>query len=176
VALLVGAVRDDQLGAATPCSEYHLGAVIGHVDEVSQGFAQLARKQVDPDAPPAPTRFDGGWRRRVAAHARQLAAAWDDPAAWEGSTDVGVALPNQTWGKVALTELVVHGWDIARAAGLPLELPDVTLRACLAHVTVFVPAAPVPQLWGPRQPVADDAPLIDRIVAVTGRAPSRPGR
>ncbi|MEV0842043.1 TIGR03086 family metal-binding protein [Actinocatenispora sera] len=171
VALLVGAVRDEQLGTATPCSEYDLGAVIGHVDEVSQGFARLARKRVDADDPAAPTRFDDGWRQRVAAHVRDLGAAWDEPGAWQGSTDVGTELPNETWGRIALTELVVHGWDIARAAGLPWELPEATLRACLAHVEVFVPAAPVPQLWGPRQPVADDAPLIDRIVAITGRAP-----
>jgi uncharacterized protein (TIGR03086 family) len=107
----------------------------------------------------------------VAVHVRDLGAAWDEPGAWQGSTDVGTDLPNETWGRIALTELVVHGWDIARAAGLPWQLPDATLRACLDHVAVFVPAAPVPQLWGPRQPVADDAPLIDRIVAITGRDP-----
>jgi len=166
---LVRAVADEDLGRRTPCAEYDLGQVISHVDEVSQGFADLARKQVTPGAAPSPTRFEGSWRDRVGRHVMQLGAAWDDPAAWRGSTDVGVELPNETWGKVALTELVVHGWDIARAAGLPIAFPAETLRACLDHVAVFVPAAPVPQLWGPRQPVGDDAPLLDRIVAITGR-------
>ena len=73
------------------------------------------------------------------------------------------------WGKVALTEMVVHGWDIAEATGLPFSLPEETLRACLDHVTQFIPNAPIPQLWGPEHEVSDDARFIDRIVAITGR-------
>ncbi len=68
--------------------------------------------------------------------------------------------------------MVVHGWDLARATGRPFGLDDEqALRACLEHVAEFVPNAPVPQLWGPPAVVADDAPLIDRIVAITGRTP-----
>ncbi len=74
-------------------------------------------------------------------------------------------------GAAALTELVVHGWDIATATGQPFDLPEHTLQACLEHVTAFVPNAPVPGLWGPSVDVAADAVLLDRILAITGRAP-----
>ena len=76
-----------------------------------------------------------------------------------------------TWAKIALTELMVHGWDLARATGQPFDLPEPTLRACLEHVAVFVPAAPLPELWDPPVAVAADAGLLDRIVAITGRTP-----
>jgi uncharacterized protein (TIGR03086 family) len=103
---------------------------------------------------------------------RSLGEAWDDPAAWQGSSDAGgLVLSNELWGKIALTEMVVHGWDIARATGRPFDLPEQTLRACLDHVAVFVPNAPLPELWGTTVVVGEDAPLLDRIVAITGRTP-----
>ena len=52
------------------------------------------------------------------------------------------------WGKITLTELVVHGWDIATATGQPFDLPERTLQACFQHVATFVPNAPVLGLWG----------------------------
>ncbi|WP_280274420.1 TIGR03086 family metal-binding protein [Nocardia wallacei] len=110
--------------------------------------------------------------RAVAAQVRALGMAWDNPAAWVGTTVAGgLELPNELWGKIAFTEMVVHGWDLAAALGRPFRLPEPTLRACLDHVTAFVPAAPVPALWGVAVDLPTDAPLIDRIVAVTGRNP-----
>jgi hypothetical protein len=38
-------------------------------------------------------------------------------------------------------------------------------------VADFVPKAPFPDLWGPPVDVAPDAPMIERIVAITGRTP-----
>lgn len=108
----------------------------------------------------------------VAVRVRILGTAWADPAAWRGSTDGGgLELSNEQWGKIALTEMVVHGWDLATATGQPFDLPADTLRACFEHVSVFVPSAPVPSLWGPPCTVGDGAPLLDRVLAVTGRTP-----
>jgi uncharacterized protein (TIGR03086 family) len=78
---------------------------------------------------------------------------------------------NETWGKITLTELVVHGWDIAKATGQPFDLPEPTLRACLDRVAIFVPNATIPTLWGPPVDVATAVPLLVRIVAITGRIP-----
>ena len=33
-----------------------------------------------------------------------LAAAWQEPSAWQGTTDLGVTLTNEVWGRIALTE------------------------------------------------------------------------
>ena len=48
----------------------------------------------------------------------QLAEAWADPAAWEGLTEAGgLTMPAEVAGTVALDEVVLHGWDLARATG-----------------------------------------------------------
>ncbi|HEY3504085.1 MAG TPA: TIGR03086 family metal-binding protein [Actinocatenispora sp.] len=168
---LVAGVDDARLDAATPCTEYAVRDLVRHVDQVAQGFAVLARGGTGGEYD---TRLVGDWPARVAAHVRAVGAAWDEPAAWRGESAVGggLALANELWGRIAFTEIVVHGWDLAAATGQPFALPAESLRACLDHVTDFVPRAPVPQLWGPPVAVPDGAPLIDRIVAVTGRRPA----
>jgi uncharacterized protein (TIGR03086 family) len=175
---LLAGVADDHLARPTPCTDYTVGELINHVDDVSRVFAPLAPNgtgaRPDADAGNLAGGSGPGWREVVAGHVRELGAAWDDPVVWRGSTELsGLELPNERWGKIALTELVVHGWDLANATGQPCDLPERTLRACLDHVTRFVPNAPFPGLWGPPVDVAEDAALLDRIVAITGRAPWR---
>ncbi|WP_433577574.1 TIGR03086 family metal-binding protein [Nocardia brasiliensis] len=176
---LLNATTDEQLDRPTPCSEYTVAQLIEHIREVAVGFAAMARKDSDrPDDPDSiPSVFDAARRRETAELVDALTLAWDAPEAWDGTTALSpdVVLPNEVWGRIVLTELVVHGWDLARATGRPLDLPTATLRACLDHVVDFVPKAPVPQLWGPAVDASDDAALIDRIVAVTGRDPRWPG-
>lgn len=163
-------VGDDQLTWSSPCTEYTVGDLVDHVDQVSLGAAALARHAAELPGPGA-VHLEPGWRDRVAPHVREVGEAWDDPAAWEGSGNVpGSDLSNEMWGKITLTELVVHGWDIAKATGQLFNLPEHTLQACLDHVAKFVPNAPVPALWGPPVDVAPDAPLLIRILAITGRA------
>ncbi len=171
---VLAGVADDQLTSPTPCTEYTVGDLIDHVDGVSQGFAAVARKDSgeSTDTDSAAANFGDGWRDSLAKHVRALGEAWDDPAAWQGTTRAtDLDLSNELWGKIALTEVVVHGWDIAQATDQPFDLPEETLRACLDHVAEFVPNAPVEDLWGPAVEIPTDAPLLDRVVAITGRAP-----
>ncbi|NDZ82525.1 TIGR03086 family protein [Streptomyces sp. SID10853] len=175
---VLAGVTDDRLTHATPCADYTVGDLINHIDEVACGFAALARKEhadADNGADAGPAPLGRGWCEPVTAHVLALGASWADPAAWQGSTEAaGVELPNERWGRVALTEMVVHGWDLAVATGRPFGLPAATLQACLDHVADFVPRAPVPALWGPAADIPDDAPLLDRIIAITGRSPQTP--
>ncbi|HEX2212841.1 MAG TPA: TIGR03086 family metal-binding protein, partial [Mycobacterium sp.] len=95
-----------------------------------------------------------------------------DRAAWEGMTRAGgVDFPGEVAGIVALTEVVVHGWDVARASGQPYDVDASTAATVLPHVTQIAAEEPVEGLFDAAVPVADDAPVLDRIVALTGRDP-----
>jgi uncharacterized protein (TIGR03086 family) len=173
---VLAGIADDQLTNPTPCTEYTVGDLVDHVDQVAVGGIALARRTAElPDigARPDAANLDTRWRHSITQHVRELGEAWDDPAAWQGKGNVpGLEqLSSETWGKVSFTELVVHGWDIAQATGQPFDLPEDLLRSCLDHVVEFVPNAPLPNLWGPPVDVAPDAALLDRIVAITGRTP-----
>ncbi len=170
IAVLAG-VADDRLNSPSPCTEYTVGDLIDHVDLVAQGTTTLALgSSAFPDR--GYSHLEPDWRDTVTQHVRALGKAWDDPAVWEGTGNVpGSDLSNSTWAKIALTELVVHGWDIATATGQAFDLQEHTLHACLEHVAVFVPNAPLPDVWGHPVDVPPDAALLDRILAITGRDP-----
>jgi uncharacterized protein (TIGR03086 family) len=163
-------IASEQLVGPTPCTEYSIGELIDHVDLVAQGATALALGSAPPNT--AYSHLEPDWRDTFIQHVQALGKAWDDPAAWDGIGNVpGSELSNTTWGKITLTELVVHGWDIATATSQSFDLPGHTLQACFDHVTAFVPNAPLPDLWGPPVEVPADASLLDRIVAITGRVP-----
>jgi uncharacterized protein (TIGR03086 family) len=70
-----------------------------------------------------------------------------------------------------ITEILVHGWDLARATGQPARLPDDLAEEALAFAC-SQRAPDVPRTghpFGPAQPVADDSPAIDRLAAYLGR-------
>jgi uncharacterized protein (TIGR03086 family) len=163
---VVAGIEQDDLDSPTPCEKYSVRELLVHVDEGARGFAG------DHTSPPLDL-SGATWRETLADRLDRLGDAWVAPEAWEGSSDLaGLDLSNAEWGRIALTEVVVHGWDLAAATGQEIDLPEETVRACFEHVSGFLKEPPVPELWGPAVAVPDDAPLLDRVVGVTGRSPA----
>jgi uncharacterized protein (TIGR03086 family) len=83
-----------------------------------------------------------------------------------------VPLPGAAAGAVAADELVIHGWDLARATGQEYEPDLAALQAAYGFLTA---AADDPNrgggLFGPIVPVPADAPLLDRAIGLSGRDP-----
>lgn len=65
----------------------------------------------------------------------------------------------------------MHGWDLARATGQPYAVEDAVLEAVLPHVTEIAEQGPVEGLFAAPVPVGENAPLPDRVIALTGRDP-----
>jgi uncharacterized protein (TIGR03086 family) len=68
--------------------------------------------------------------------------------------------------------VVIHGWDLAAATGQDYDVDPTTLDAVLPHVTAIAAEGPVEGLFGPAVSVADDAPTLDRVIALSGRDPA----
>jgi uncharacterized protein (TIGR03086 family) len=174
-ALLQG-VRDDQRDGPTPCPDYAVGDLLDHIAGLPAAFTAAARKENDPESVPPPpgnaASLDPDWRTSVPPTLATLAEAWADPAAWEGMTRVGgVDLPGEACGVVAVEELVVHGWDLARATGQSFEATDEELSAVLGFLGSLPPEARDGAGFGSAVVVGDEAPLLDRVVATSGRDP-----
>jgi uncharacterized protein (TIGR03086 family) len=169
---LVRRVPDEALARPTPCPEMSLRELLDHVSGFALTFTAAARRTERP-VPSEGGRPGDDWPARLPAELAELAEAWRDPQAWEGSTEAaGVPLPGATAGLFALDELVVHGWDLAVAAGLPYDPDPVTLQALHDFVADLVARGRVrPGLWEPPVPVSADASLLERTLALTGRDP-----
>jgi uncharacterized protein (TIGR03086 family) len=180
VAAVVAAVGDGQLETPTPCPAYRLGDLLDHVSSLSRAFTDAANKTTAADAgfPPKPdaARLGADWRTRIPEELAILAEAWKDPSAWSGMTRAGgIDLPGEIGGLVALDELVVHGWDVARASGQPYECDAASLEASLEFVSQFSgPRSEADRggLFGPVVEVPEDASELDRLIGLTGRDPN----
>ncbi len=175
---LVRAVPDDALDRPTPCPAYRLGDLLEHVGGLAFAFRAAAIKDLTGVTGQGPSgdasRLPDDWRRRIPEDLVAMAEAWRDPEAWTGMTSAGgIDLPGEVAGLVALDELVIHGWDVARATGQAYDVGPDELEAVGAFVGPMADAPPEQRagLFGPVVPVPDDAPELDRIVGLTGRDP-----
>jgi uncharacterized protein (TIGR03086 family) len=177
VARLASGVTEAQLDGSTPCPGFAVHNMLGHLAGLAVAFRDAGRKDlgVTTDTSPNDVVPDIGprWREELPKALDELAEAWRDPAAWTGETRAGgVSLPGAVAGAVAADELVVHGWDLARATGQEYE-PDA--GALRASYEFLVAAAEDPSrgggIFGPVVPVPDDAPLLDRAIGFSGRDP-----
>ena len=175
---VAAAVTDDQLDAPTPMGE-PVRVVIHHVLGLSTAFRDAARKETGPTTSTAPTPQRGplpdGWRNEIDQRLAELAGAWQAEGAWSGMTMAGgVELPGEVGGLIALNEVLLHGWDVARATGQPYRPTE---SECQAVLPIVTPESSDPEgagrdgLFGPVVAVAEDAAPFDCVLGLAGRDP-----
>jgi len=177
---LVAGTPDDLLGGPTPCPDYAVGDLLEHVGGLAQAFAAGARKEGGALTSQAPegnaARLPADWRTRIPADLNSLASAWRDPDAWTGMTKVGgVEMPGEVTALVALDEVVIHSWDLARSTGQPFAVEPGLLEALAGFLEeAFASDEPAARegIFGPPVEVPADAPSLDRVIGITGRDPS----
>ncbi|KOU47535.1 TIGR03086 family metal-binding protein [Streptomyces sp. WM6378] len=175
---LLEGVRDEQLEVPTPCPEYVLRDLLSHIAGLSVAFRDAAHKEFGPSTSTAPgsvrpPELAGDWRKSMPENLAAMADAWRDPAAWEGETQAGgLTFPAAIAGRVALDELVVHGWDVARATGQTYRPAPVDLEVSYG---LLAPSKDDPAArgtaFGPVVDVPDEAPMLDRLIGMSGRDP-----
>lgn len=131
---------------------------------------------MEPPPPGNAARLEAGWRERILADLAALGRAWSEPGAWTGMTRIaGQDMPAEVVGAVVADELLVHGWDLARATGQPYDAEPDLLDAVRTFLGRFAsPDAPAgPEVaFGPSREVPGDAPALDRVLALAGRDPA----
>ncbi|WP_460498701.1 TIGR03086 family metal-binding protein [Glycomyces tarimensis] len=178
VAALLDGVDGERLAGPTPCEDYTQAALLNHLLGLSWVFTSAARKERGPhtDKPPSvpPATVEPAWRRLLPERLDALAEAWSDPAAWQGETTAGgVTLPAEAMGLVALNEVAVHGWDLARATGQDYELDPTIVEILLAFDGQDADDQSAREgIYAPVVKLPDGAPPQDRLIAITGRDPA----
>jgi uncharacterized protein (TIGR03086 family) len=177
VAGLLDGVTDDRLSAPTPCGDMPVAALLDHLIGLSVAFTEAARKTASGSSAPQSIaeHLDPGWRTVLPQRLQELVESWRDPSAWEGMTEAGgVTMPAEVMGVVAVDELVLHGWDLARATGQSFSCDP----ASTAAVLEFTAETAKPEndqlregLFGPAVDVGEDASDLDRALGYAGRDP-----
>lgn len=163
-------VRDDQLTLPTPCAEYDVHGLLDHLFQVITNFQVLAAKG-ESDFGATAERLGDDRRERFAAEIAGLIRAWGAPGAEDGLSGA-MNMPARTVGAMALGDLTVHSWDLARATGQPYEPAAGVVAMLNEEFTALAPTARKMDVFGAPFPVGEDATPFESLLAETGRDPA----
>lgn len=171
---VVAAVRPEDLDRPTPCTEFTVQDLLGHLLGACRRVVAVGRGEdplsVNTEAPFAPV---ADWNAAFGTVAHEIQAAWTDDATLERT----VAMPWATMSTremlgIYASEITVHTWDVAHATGQSPDWDPDVIDAAFAAMQVALPAegreiAPFDDVV----PTPAAAPAIDRLVAWNGRRP-----
>jgi uncharacterized protein (TIGR03086 family) len=170
---IVAGVRPDQLSGPTPCRDWDVRLLLNHIIGGNHMFATVARGgRVEATGDMEDyTRPDPGSRYLESAEA--VLAAWAEPGAMERRVHMPFGdIPGSAAVSIHFLDLVVHGWDLARATGQDATIaPDLAAEALDISSDLLSPELREAGVFGPEVPAAADDPLHDRLVAFMGRRP-----
>jgi uncharacterized protein (TIGR03086 family) len=167
---VISAVADGQWDSPTPCPGWSVRDLVSHVVTGNRGFTAAVGGQpaaVSEDD----SRADGGLPGAYSDSAEAMLDAFGQPGVLEKIVTVPFgSVPGIAALHLRITELLVHGWDLARATGQAVAFPEDLAEQTLAFSVSKLPDVPPDRRpFGPPQPVPDDAPAIDRLAARLGR-------
>lgn len=162
----VDAVPADRWDAPSPCDGWTTRDVLAHIVETQSRMVGVVGLSI-PDGPSVSDDPAAAWR-----HTRDaVQAILDDPAKATleydghfGRTDLAA-----TMRTFYCFDLVVHGWDVARAGGLDETIPEVDLDLLDAVIAQLGDSLRMDGVCGPALGVPDDADRQTRTLAMLGR-------
>jgi len=175
----VHAIADDQWQLGTPDAQWTVADLVWHLtDEHRWAGPLLAGLDMDEAravvAGLGPADGDGVTRVREWDLAAAMSAeAFRADGALSGSVAItrGPA-PVAEYLEEMVLDLIVHAWDLGTAIGYPGPLPAYAVEAIYPLARAVVDRTPSGMFDAPVE-VSTDAPVIDKLVALTGRHPSR---
>lgn len=171
---LVANINAEDLSASTPCTEWSVRDVLNHLAGGATMFAMSAESGSVPDEMLG--QLMGGdnlgddYAAAWGTASKRALAAFDQPGVMEkmvklpfGEMPAGVAL------SIAVFDVCTHATDLAVATGQKID-DDELLEAALAMGKQMIgPDLRQPGVFDAEQPIAEDAPAIDRLQAFAGR-------
>lgn len=186
----INAVKPDQLNNSTPCGNYNVRELLGHLLSGLDRAGAVGRNENPFGGPETIEAANGDWIAAWEEMATQTIAAWVDPATLTRPTALPWAAESGAlalWSYVA--EITVHTWDLAQATNQNPAWDNDVVSESLAVMERILPAAGRTEMFasiratmpedmrdGPAPyasavPVDTNATLINRLVAHVGRDP-----
>jgi uncharacterized protein (TIGR03086 family) len=161
-------VPDGAWDNPSPCTGWVARDVVGHLVGWIPGFMERYGVEFGTvpsvDADPA-----GAW----AAARDAVQRALDDPAVASrtSETPMGQTSMEQSVGMFVIGDVLIHTWDLARAAGLDEKLDPDEVGRLSGMMQMSDEAMRSSGEFGPRVPVPDSADAQTKLIAFSGREP-----
>jgi len=168
------AANTKTLKQTTPCTDWDLRTLLNHTILWTSYSAErraygesVAEELMSKDFTAEP-----GYAQAYQAQIARAVRAWSDPEAWQRELGVmGSTTPAADVAAMLIAEMVLHGWDVARATGQDYHCDDEVAQAVLKTVEAQGDMFRQYQGFAAVVPVPDDATAFDRALALSGRDP-----
>lgn len=171
---LVAATRDDQLDLPTPDDDWDVRALLNHVVAGNWWAAELtAGKTIEEVG----DRLDGDlvgsdWLAAYDASAEAAAVAFEAPGALQAPCAVSYGpVPGEVYAGHRYLDVLLHGWDLAKATGQSSELDPELVSGALAVLEPQYDALRGSGAFKTDVPVPDGGDPQTRLLAMVGRRP-----
>jgi uncharacterized protein (TIGR03086 family) len=169
---IVAGLTPSQATAPTPCAQFDVHALFGHVVDTLDMFTIALGGTPDGTGDDAFTDPATTYKRAVAANL----AAWRNRGDVDGTLTMPFGeIPASVGAHLSTIDVLVHGWDLARATGQPTALPEDLATSALSFTRQMLRPemrSDAPDAtFGLEVAVPDDAPVTDQLVAFLGRRP-----
>lgn len=155
---VLAAIPDHRWSSPSPCTRWSVREVAAHLVEALDYFVTTVSGVPGSSSENLLDAYDEVTARSLAAFADPDALAADHPFADGRET-------GRTIATISMSETVVHGWDLATAAGIPYE-PN---PAAVATLSSFAAGPKVEGLYAAPVPVPADSPPFVTLLANLGR-------
>lgn len=158
--------------APSPVPEWRARDVVGHLVEWLPGFLRSAEARLPDVALDDPV---AAWERRAA----DVQALLDDPAAADRTFNdphIGELPLSHAVDRFYTSDVLMHAWDLARAAGRPDPIPADVAEEMLAGMRGIEELLRSSGQFGPAVAAPEDASAGDRLMAFLGRDATRTSR
>lgn len=169
VSALICGITAEQWTAQTPCGAWDVRELVSHLVGGNGLFAAALRGGQAP--PPAPAPPDDDLPAAFDRSGAALLDAFDMPGAMQRVITVPFGtVPGEVALHLRLTEMLVHGWDIARATGQPATMDDAIAEQELQFSQSALGAIPPERSpFDPPQQTPAGASAVERLAALLGR-------
>ena len=174
---IMAGIQPDQFGNPTPCSEWDVRAEANHlVGAVSMSVSVAKREAAqDPHEGPMPDMIGDDPGAAFSKAADAMVEAWRQPGALDGTVQLGSAeMPASFAASIFFFDTLVHGWDVAKATGQDTSVFEPEVAEAVLEVAsqlVNDDSRGEGKPFGPEVKVPEDASVMHRLVALTGRQP-----
>jgi uncharacterized protein (TIGR03086 family) len=167
-AVIVAAITPDQLDAPTPCEDYDVRGLLQHLVSGNYWVAPLVEgKTIDEvgdalDRPFSVEDYDPS--------AEQANAAFSGPGAMQKPVAVSYGpVPAEVYAGHRLIDVLIHGWDLAKATGQDTTLDPELVDACFEVINPQIDLLKGSGMFGTAVEVPPDADPQTKLLATLGR-------
>ena len=174
-ATVVNGVPEGTLDAPTPCHDWDLRTLLNHTILWTSYSAERRAhgESVAEDLMTKDFTAEPGFRDDYARQIDRAVKAWANQEAWEGELGVmGDATPAADVGAMLIMEMVLHGWDVAKATGQEYACDEAVAVAVLDTVEQQAELFRKYQGFADAIEAPDDATAFDRALRLSGRDPA----